>query len=84
MTKLISYLDNNQKVIICYKYFGGAWDYDIGVIVRNSGELREFIKNFREIFSDFVKISDVAIILSEEASYKLPRGVFEERNHSPK
>lgn len=77
LTKLISYLNENHNVIIYYKYFGGAWDCDIGIIVRNSEELRGFINSFREIFSDFIKISDVSIILSEETGYKLPKGVFE-------
>ena len=77
LAKLISYLSDNNNIMAYYKYFGGAWDYDIGVIVRNSEELRKFIKNFRETFSDFIKISDVSIILSEETSYKLPQGVFD-------
>ena len=77
LTKLISYFNGNNNVVIYYKYFGGAWNYDIGVIVRNSEELRVFINDFRKTFFNFVKISDVSIILSEETGYKLPKGVFE-------
>ena len=77
LAKLVSYLSENNNIVIYYKYFGGAWDYDLGVIIRNSEELREFIKNFREALSDFIKISDFSIILNEETSYKLPLGVFQ-------
>jgi hypothetical protein len=45
--------------------------------VKNSEELREYINEFRNVFSDFVKISDVSAILREVTGYKLPRGVFE-------
>jgi len=77
LEKLIPYLSGHNNVIVYYKYFGGSWDYDIGIVVKNSEELRKFINNFREVFSDFIKISDVSIILSEETDYKLPRGIFE-------
>ena len=75
--KLVSYFKENKKILFYYIYFGGIWDYDIGVIVKNSEELRECINEFRNIFSDFVKISDVSIILREVTGYKLPKGVFE-------
>ena len=75
--KLISYFKENKKIIFYYAYFGGTWDYDIGIIVKNSEELREYVNEFRNIFSDFVKISDVSAILSEVTGYKLPKGVFE-------
>ena len=55
---------------------GGSWDYDLGVIVKNSNELREFIHEFRKKFSYKVKVSDVFIVLEETSGYKLPEGVF--------
>ena len=75
--KLVSHFKNNKRTLFYYKYSGGVWDYDIGVIVKNSEELREYINEFRNIFSDAVKISDVSAILREITGYKLPRGVFE-------
>ncbi len=75
--KLISYFKENNKVIFYYKYLGGVWDYDIGIIVKDSEELREYINEFRAFFSDFVKISDASAILKEVTGYKLPKGVFE-------
>lgn len=75
--KLIEYFTNHKNIIFYYKYLGGAWDYDFGVLVKDSTELREFIHEFRKNFSDCSKISDVFITLEETSSYKLPQGVFQ-------
>ncbi len=74
--KLVSYFEKHDRIIFYYKYLNGLWDYDIGVILINSEELREFINEFRREFSDYVKISDVFITLEETSGYKLPKGVF--------
>ena len=71
------FFTNHKKVIFYYKYFGGGWDYDIGVLVQNSNELRDFINEYRKNFSDVSKISDVFLTLEETTGYKLPAGVFE-------
>ncbi len=68
---------NHKKVVFYYKYLGGSWDFDIGVLVQNSNELREFINEYRKKFSDVSKISDVFLILEETTGYKMPAGVFE-------
>ena len=75
--KLISYFKENTRVIFYYKYLGGTWDYDIGIIVKDSEELRDYINEFRASFSDFIKISDASAILKEVTGYKLPKRVFE-------
>ena len=80
--KLVSYFRKNKRVIFYYKYSGGVWDYDLGVIVQNSEELREYINEFRTSFSEFIKISDISIILREVTGYKLPKGVFENSFYS--
>lgn len=74
--KLLNYFRQSKRVLAVNRYFGGVWDYDIGIIAQNSGQLRDFINEFRRDFSDFVKISDVFINLEETTVYKLPRGVF--------
>lgn len=75
--KLIDYFNQHKNIIFYYKYLGGSWDYDIGVIVKNSIELRDFINEFRKKFSDTAKISDVFLVLEETSGYKLPKGIFE-------
>ncbi len=75
--KLISYFKQHNRVLFYYKYLGGGWDYDIGIIVKDSEELREYINEFRAYFSDFVKISDASAILREVTGYKMPSGVFD-------
>ena len=75
--KLINYFNQHQGIVFYYKYLGGSWDYDLGVLVKNSIELRDFINEFRKKFSDIAKISDVFLVLDETSGYKLPKGVFE-------
>jgi Lrp/AsnC family leucine-responsive transcriptional regulator len=75
--KLRTFFKDNEKIIFYYKYIGGQWDYDIGILVKNSNELRDFIHKFRKEFSTEAKISDAFIVLEETSSYKLPEGTFQ-------
>ncbi|MEK6847799.1 MAG: winged helix-turn-helix transcriptional regulator [Nanoarchaeota archaeon] len=75
--ELSNYFREHKSIVFYYKYLGGVWDYDLGLIVKNSNELREFINNFRKTFPDIAKISDVFLVLEETTGYKLPNGVFE-------
>jgi Lrp/AsnC family leucine-responsive transcriptional regulator len=75
--RLKDYFRGHPNIIFYYRYLGGSWDYDLGIIVKNSGELREVINDFRNKFSDTAKIADVFIVLEEATGYKLPKGVFE-------
>ncbi len=74
--KMESFFRNHKKVVFYYRYLGGSWDYDIGVLVQNSDELRDFINEFRRNLSDVSKISDVFLTLEEITGYKMPEGVF--------
>ena len=71
-----TFFKNHRKVVFYYKYLGGSWDYDIGVLVQDSDELRDFINEYRKKFSDVSKISDVFLTLEETTEYKMPEGVF--------
>lgn len=73
--KLKFFFKNHDKVLFYYKYIG-AWDYDIGIIVKNSNELRVFINELRANFPKEIKINDVYLILEEATGYKLPGGIF--------
>ena len=68
---------SHKRVVFYYKYLGGSWDFDIGVLVQNSNELREFINEYRKKFSEVSKISDVFLTLEEATGYKMPSEVFE-------
>ena len=70
-----NFFASSSQLSIYYKYIG-AWDYDIGIIVKNSNELRVFINELRKNFSEGIKINDVYLILEEATGYKLPEGVF--------
>ena len=76
--ELKKFLRENKKVIYFYKYLGNEnWDIDIGLIIKDPEELREFILDIREKFGNTIKIHDLYIIVEESKSNALPEGVFE-------
>lgn len=75
--KLKLYLKINKKVIFYYYYNkSGIYDFDIGVIVKDSSELREFINQIRKDFYDEIKITNSFLVLEEVSSHNLPKVVF--------
>lgn len=75
--ELREFLRKNKKVIYFYKYLGNEnWDIDIGLIIKNSEELREFILDLREKFGNIIKIHDLYLAMEESKSNALPAGVF--------
>ncbi len=75
LTKIQHFFKNHPKIIFYYKYIG-PWDYDLGLIAKNSTEMREFINELRTKFPEELKLTDVFITLEEIRGYQLPDGVF--------
>ncbi len=75
ITRIQQFFRNHLWVLFYYKYIG-PWDYDIGLIAKNSTELREFINELRTTFPEELKLIDVFITLEEIKGYQLPEGVF--------
>jgi len=79
------FLKKEKIAIYHYHYIGNEnWDIDIGIIVRDSEELRDFIIKFREKFPEFVKIHDVYVILDVIKENLAPDILFEETNMGTK
>lgn len=75
--KMISYFRNHPRIIFYYSYTKlGAYDFDIGVIVKNATELRDFINEIRSEFYEEMKIENTFLVLEEVSSYSLPSAVF--------
>ncbi len=75
--KLKSYLKVDKKAIFYYHYNkSGIYDFDIGVIVKNSSELRDFVNQLRKNFYDEIKIYNTFLVLEEVSSHNLPKVVF--------
>ncbi len=71
------FLRNNKNVIYFYEHLGNEnWDLDIGILAKNSLELREFILELREDFGEFIKINDIYIIVEESKGNFAPQGIF--------
>lgn len=71
------FLEKDKITIYHYHYIGNEnWDIDIGIIVKSSEELRDFILKFRQKFPEFVKIHDVYIVLDTLKENVLPEKVF--------
>ncbi|MBT7902674.1 Lrp/AsnC family transcriptional regulator [Candidatus Woesearchaeota archaeon] len=75
--KLKEYFRHSRKIIFFYQYNkSGIYDFDIGVIVKTSSELREFINKLRTDFYSDVEIIDTFLVLDEASSHKLPNCIF--------
>ena len=76
-TKIKEYFRKEEKIIFYYQYNKtGIYDFDIGVVLKNSSEFREFIKKIRKQFYDEIKILDMFLVLEEETSHHLPEIIF--------
>ncbi len=72
-----TFLRKNKNVNYFYRYLGNEnWDLDIGVVVKNSIELREFLLLLRERFGDSIKINDIYSIVELIKGNYAPKGVF--------
>ena len=77
-SELKQFLRQNSKVIYFYNYLGHEnWDLDVGVIVKNSIDLREFILELREKFGDVLKIYDLYVTVEESKPNQAPTGIFQ-------
>ncbi len=75
--KLKDYFRNDSKTIFYYHYGpSGIYDFDIGVAVHDSSELRDFINDLRSNFYEEIKIKNIFLVLEEISSHKLPAIVF--------
>lgn len=76
--QLKGFLKLHKSVIYYYKYLGHEnWDMDMGIIAKNSLELRDFILELREKFGDLVKMYDLYAVIEELKGNYVPEGVFE-------
>lgn len=76
-TKLKEYLHTNKKVIFYYQYSkSGIYDFDIGIAIKKSEELREFVNELRTRFYEELKIKDIFLVLEEISGHGLPSIVF--------
>ncbi len=76
--KIKNYFRENKKVVFFYQYTkSGIYDFDMGILIKNSGELRGFINELRSKFYEDIEIIDTFLVLEEISSHKLPRAVFE-------
>mgnify|MGYP001604230972 CR=1 FL=1 len=74
-TRFIDYIKNHPNVNFYYIPIG-PWDLEIGIFVKNPGELRKIILDMRNQFSDIIKIFDTVIYYEEPKSNFIPSGVF--------
>lgn len=62
-SKLKKFLKENTKVKYFYKHIGNPnWDLDIGLLIKDSKELREFLINLKNLFGNYLEINDIFLI----------------------
>jgi Lrp/AsnC family leucine-responsive transcriptional regulator len=75
--KFLAYIKNHLIAMFYYTHLGQEnWDMDIGVIVKSSGEFREFMIELKDNFSELIKINDMYLIVEETKADIAPEGVF--------
>jgi len=77
---LINFLRQSKDVIYFYEYLGNEnWDIDIGIMVQNSLQLRDFILQLKEKFGDIIKIYEIYALIEESKGNYAPEGIFESK-----
>lgn len=77
-SELKKFLKENKKVKYFYKHIGNPnWDLDIGLLIKNSKELREFLIEIKDKFGEYMEINDVYLIPEAIKENILPDAVFE-------
>lgn len=75
--KLKEFLRYSKETIFFYQYGkNGMYDFDVGVIVKSSSDLRDFINKIRTEFYNEIHIFDTFLVLEEVSSHKLPDIIF--------
>lgn len=76
--KMKQFFREEDKTIFYYQFIkSGNHDFEIGVIVRNSDELRNYMNEIKRVFHGQIQIKNSSLILTEATSLKLPKAVFE-------
>lgn len=76
-SEVLHFLRNAKNVLYFYRHLGHEnWDLDIGIIVRNALELRDFLIELRKNYGDFIKIHDIYANLEVLKPDIAPEGVF--------
>lgn len=77
--RLTAFCKEHPRILFMYSYSRtGSHDYDIGVIMKDSRELRVFINDFRTRFADRFTITELFLVLEEYTSHNLPPAVFDD------
>lgn len=62
-TKLKRFLKENKFVKYFYKHIGNPnWDLDLGILVRDTKELRKFLTDIRESFGELIEINEIFLV----------------------
>ena len=76
--KFLSYIRNHKQIVFYYKYLGHeTWDIDIGVIAKNSMQLRKIILELKKNFGELIKIHDMYVVGEVIKDNIAPKGMFE-------
>ncbi len=75
---LVAFLRRSPQATYFYQSLGNEnWNFDIGVVAKNSEELRAFLMQLREEVGTSIKIHDIYAIGEMIKSDHVPKGVFQ-------
>jgi len=77
-SKLKKFLKENKKIKYFYKHIGNPkWDLDIGLLIRNPNELREFLIELKDLFGNYIEINDLYLIPEATKENIVPDIIFQ-------
>ncbi len=80
-SNLRNFLRKNKKVKYFYKHIGNPnWDLDIGLLIKNSKELREFLIEIKNSFGENMEIHDIYLVPEATKENIAPDIIFENTN----
>lgn len=77
--KTRTFLEKHQNVAFFYTYDSGVWNYDVGILVQNQSDFRNFLIDLESQLGDSAQLSDFFFVLKEITENRLPEKVFKIR-----
>lgn len=75
--KFLEFIKTHKKIIFYYEYLGHEnWDIDLGIIAKNSDDLRKVILEIKQYFGEEISMENMYLVAGLVKDNILPEGVL--------
>ena len=75
--KFLEFIKTHKQIIFYYEYLGHEnWDIDLGIIAKNSDDLRKVILEIKEYFGEEISMENMYLVAGLVKDNILPEGVL--------